>query len=58
MNKDLDQVERGPGDFILFGLAFVGFVMSAGGLVTTSIPVAVTGVIFMLLRACSFMLKS
>ncbi len=54
----MEDSQRGPADFILFGLAFVGFVLGTGGLITTSVPAAVTGVVLMLLSVCSFMLKS
>lgn len=52
-----EHLQRGPVDFILFGMMFFGFVMAAGGLVTTTIPVAVLGVTLLLLGLCAFIIK-
>ena len=58
MNGNNDGFTRTPSDFILFAIVFVGFVLGAAGLVTTTVPIGVTGVIAMLLGFCGFMLKS
>lgn len=52
-----EHLQRGPVDFFLFGMMFLGFVMGAAGLVTTTPPVAVLGVALMLLGLCAFIIK-
>lgn len=47
MNRDLERSQRGPVDFVLFGMAFVGFVIGAIGVVITSVPAVVTGFILL-----------
>ncbi len=57
MNGKSDQLERSAGEFILFTLVFVGFVLAATGVVTTSPPACVTGLVLMGLGIGGFMLK-
>jgi putative effector of murein hydrolase LrgA (UPF0299 family) len=57
MNRNADDSQRTAGDFILFGILFVGFVLAAAGLVTSSVPGCVTGVLLMALGLAGFMLK-
>ena len=56
MNGKSEPLERSPGEFILFALVFVGFVIAAIGVVTTTAPVCVTGLILMGLGIGGFVL--
>ena len=47
MNKHLQDSERGPSDFIMFGATFFGFVFALGGVIVASACVAITGLIAM-----------
>ncbi len=47
MNSKLQDSERGPWDFIMFGLTFYGFVFTLGGVIGAAAGVAVTGLIAM-----------
>jgi hypothetical protein len=44
-----DSTDRGPADFVLFGLAFLAFMLGAAGVVLTSPPVAIFGALLLLL---------
>ena len=57
MNGTREELPRSIADIVLFAMVFVGFVLAAAGLVTTTLAVAVLGVLLMLLGLCSFMLK-
>jgi hypothetical protein len=57
MNRSTDQLQRTTSDFILFAMVFVGFVIGAAGLVTTSIPGLVIGFLLMAMGFCGFMIK-
>jgi len=43
MRANLQNSERGPWDFIMFGLIFYGFVLSLTGVIVASAGVALTG---------------
>jgi len=43
MNRNLQNSERGPGDFIMFGISFYGFILALGGVIVASTGVAVVG---------------
>jgi len=58
MNRNAAEFQRTTADFVLFALMFIGFVVGAAGVVTTSVPACVTGLIFFGLGVLSFMLKS
>jgi hypothetical protein len=57
MNRNLQNSERGPWDFILFGLTFFGFVVTLAGVITASAGVAVTGLMAMSLGLLFFVLQ-
>ena len=57
MNRNPEHVQRSPADFILFALTFFGFVLGAGGVITSSVPVSVIGFVMMLICLVGFMLK-
>ena len=44
-----DSTDRGPVDYFLFGLAFIGFLLGAGGVVLSSRAVAIFGLFLMLI---------
>jgi hypothetical protein len=43
MNRNLQDSERGPWDFIMFGLTFYGIILTLGGVIAGSAGVAITG---------------
>jgi hypothetical protein len=43
MNKRIDTSERGPVDFIIFGLIFYSFLLTLAGILLTSVAFAVVG---------------
>ena len=47
MNRKLQNSERGPWDYIMFGLIFYGFVFALGGVIVASTGVALTGLMVM-----------
>jgi len=47
MNRHFQDSERGPWDFIMFGVTFFGFVFTLGGVIVASAGVAITGLIAM-----------
>ena len=47
MNRNRQDGERGPWDFIMFGLTFYGFIFTLGGVIAASAGVAVTGLMVM-----------
>jgi hypothetical protein len=47
MNRNFQDSERGPWDFLMFGLTFCGFVFALAGVIVASTGVAVTGLIVM-----------
>lgn len=49
MNKNIQESERGPWDFIMFGITFFGFVFALGGVIIASAGVAITGLAAMAL---------
>ena len=57
MNTNLRDSERGPWDFIMFGLTFFGFIFALGGVIAASPGVAVIGLLAMLLGLSFFGLQ-
>ena len=57
MNTNLRDSERGPWDFIMFGLVFFGFIFASGGVIAASVRVAVIGLLAMLLGLAYFGLQ-
>lgn len=43
MGRLVDSTERGPGELILFGLGFVGFLLGVTGIVVGSVAAAIFG---------------
>ena len=57
MNRNSDELQRSPGDFIFFAIVFLGFVTGMAGLVTTSLVVGIVGFMLLGLGLCYFWLK-
>jgi hypothetical protein len=57
MNSKFQDSERGPWDFIMFGVTFYGFVLTLGGLIAASAGVAVTGLMALALGLLYFGLQ-
>ena len=51
---DHESNDRSAGDYVLFGLAFLGFMIAAGGVVLSSVAIAVTGLFVLLLAFFCF----
>lgn len=51
MQKLVDSSDRKPAEYAAFGLAAFGNILAAAGLVTTTVWVALLGVVFMLIGA-------
>jgi hypothetical protein len=49
MSTYSDSTERGPVDFFLFGLAFVGFLLGVSGVILSSLAAAIFGLVLMLI---------
>ncbi len=58
MDTYVDSTDRGTGDYILFALGFIGFVVGTGGVVVASLPAAVVGGALLLLVVGCFGLRS
>jgi hypothetical protein len=55
MDTNYDSSDRKPADFVLFALAFLGFVIGAGGVVIASPPAAFTGFALMLVCIVAYL---
>ena len=54
---NFDSTDRTAPDFILFGMGFLGFLISTTGVVVESTGVAVAGGVLLLLAIASFQLR-
>ena len=54
MSSSSDSTERRPGEYFLFALAFLAFLVAAGGVVVSSLPMAITGGVLLLLCVLGF----
>ncbi len=57
MNRNPQDIERGPWDFIMFGLAFYGFLVTLVGVISACAGVAITGLMAMCLGLLFFGLQ-
>jgi hypothetical protein len=57
MNTNLRDSERGPWDFIMFGLIFFGLIFALGGVIAASASIAVIGSLAMLMGLSFFGLQ-
>jgi hypothetical protein len=48
MNTYSESTDRGPVDYVLFGLAFIGFLLGVSGVVLSSLAPAILGLFLML----------
>jgi hypothetical protein len=49
MQTEVESTDRGPADYVAFGATFIGSILGAAGVVTTTAGVAIFGLILMLL---------
>jgi hypothetical protein len=54
MGSNSDSTDRTAGDYILFALAFIGFIIALGGITVSSPPAAFAGAVILLLAIASF----
>jgi hypothetical protein len=54
INRNSDSTERRPGEYFLFALAFAAFLLTVGGVVLSSLPVAACGGVLLLLCLWGF----
>ncbi len=57
MHQDSDSTRRKPGHYILFAIAFIGFVIAAGGVVVGSAHSAVVGTVVLLGALLGFLAR-
>ena len=57
MKENASWLQRTTSDFVLFAMAFIGFVVGVTGMIITSVPVAVFGSLLLLLAVSGFTLK-
>ncbi len=55
MDNESDPTGRKPGDYLLFALAFSGFVAGSAGVVASSVTLALGGAIILLLALLGFL---
>ena len=54
MNESFDSTDRGPKGFLMFALAFIGFLLAGGGIILLSAALAAFGAVVFLLSILSF----
>jgi len=54
MNSSFGSMDRRPGEYFLFALAFVAFLVAVGGVVVSSLPIATIGGVLLLLCVLGF----
>ena len=57
MRGDIDEFQRTTSDFILFAIVFCGFVAGLIGMISTSIPAGMGGLLLMFIGLIGFMIK-
>ena len=57
MDTNYDSTDRKPADYVLFALAFLGFIIGLAGMVVASVPAAFTGLVLMLLCILGYELR-
>ena len=56
MEDYFDSTTRGPVDYVLFGMGFIGVILGAAGVIVESVAAAVAGFALLLLVVCAFRL--
>jgi hypothetical protein len=51
---DFDSTDRTPGEYVMFALGFIGFLISAGGVVLSVTTLAVLGLVLLVIAVYSF----
>ena len=54
MDRDFDSTDRSPGEYAMFALGFVGFMIAAAGVVLSSSSLAVIGAVILIMAVYSF----
>jgi hypothetical protein len=54
VNMDFDSTDRTSGEYAMFALGFIGFIIAAGGVVLSLTPLAVIGALLLLIAVYSF----
>ena len=57
MNRNSKYLERRPGELTLFAITFVGFVITAAGVILGSKGITATGFVLMFLALSCFLLS-
>ena len=57
MDTNYDSTDRKPADYVLFALAFLGFIIGLSGVIVASVPAAFIGLVLMLLSILSYQLR-
>ena len=52
----VESNDRGPAEYVLFALGFLGFMMAAAGVVVASVTAAVMGLLLLLFSVLCFSL--
>jgi hypothetical protein len=58
MSMYSDSTDRGPVEYVLFGLAFVGFLLGLGGVILSSLAGAIFGLFLMLVSIAALGARS
>ncbi len=51
---DFDSTDRTPGEYVMFALGFIGFLIAAGGVVLSVTTLAVLGLVLLVIAVYSF----
>jgi hypothetical protein len=54
MKSSPNSTDRRPGEYFLFALAFIAFLVAVGGVVVSSLPMAISGGVLLLLCVLGF----
>jgi Cu/Ag efflux pump CusA len=54
MNSSSNSTDRRPGEYFLFALAFLAFLVAVAGVIVSSLPIAVSGGVLLLLCVVGF----
>ncbi len=57
MNGQLIDAERSSWELILFAVASLGLLMAIVGVILSSIPIAIFGLLFLVMSMCGFLLR-
>lgn len=58
MQSMVESTSRGPKDYFHFGVTFLGIILTAGGVITTSIAASVCGLVLIALGMAYFLVEN